>query len=600
MMKVKADVCFECSWEVCNKVGGIYTVITSKAQSMIDNYGENYYLIGPYFPKKIYGIFEEEVSPDCFLGVCEVLKKEGIELHFGKWIIKGNPKVILIDFTNFTNRKNEIKKNLWDWFKIDSLNTEYFDFDEPVIWSFAVGRLLEEISKVFNNKKIVAHFHEWLSGAGLLYLKHIKANIASVFTTHATSLGRTIAMDDKRNLYAELENIDPDDEAKRLGPGVFAKHLTEKQCAQNCFVFTTVSQITSIEAEKILGRKPEVLVLNGLDIAKFPSFEEAAVKHKVLNNRIKLFLMYYFFPYYQFDLDKLLVYFIAGRYEFRDKGVDVFIEALGKLNDKLKEEKFDKTIVAFFWIPGNVKAIRPELLQNKTYFLDIKDSLDDIRDDVQNRLLYLLASKRDFNKESIFGLEFLQEIRPKINRLFRGGVPALSTHKLYNEDSDLIFQSLLKVGLDNLEDDPVKVVFYPIYLTGADGLLDTSYYESMIGSDLGVFPSYYEPWGYTPLEAAALSVSSLTTDLSGFGRFIIEKEQRNLDYPGVFVLPRFQKTKQEIVDSLADMMCRFAKFSVKEVTQNKIFAQKIAMSADWRKFIKFYIEAHNLAVDKLA
>ncbi len=593
-MDAKAELCFEVSWEVCNKVGGIFTVVQSKILPMKEHYGDNYFLVGPYFPKKAYGIFEEHVAPEHCKPAFDTLKKEGIEVHCGTWITKGNPNTLLVDFTNFSAQKNDIKRKLWDWYQIDSLNTEWFDFDEPAVWAYAVGRLLEELSKVFSGKKIVAQFHEWLAGAGLLYLRHENAKIGTVFTTHATTLGRSLAMQE-RDIYEQLEKIDSDAEAKALGPSVWAKHLMEKQSAKNAHVFTTVSEITGVEAEHFLGRKPGVLLFNGLDLSKFPSFEEASLKHKFFKNRMKQFLMYYFFPYYTFDIENTLIYFLAGRYEFHDKGVDVFIKALGKLNGQLKAEKCEKTIVAFFWIPGNVKGIRPELLESRTFFNDIRKSIEEVHEDVQNRLLELLIIGKPIANESLLGENFLQDVKPKLKRLALKGLPPISTHFLYDEDTDLIVSTLRDVGLDNSPDDVVKVVFYPIYLSGADGLLDTSYYESMQGSHLGVFPSYYEPWGYTPLEAAALGVSSLTTDLSGFGQYIC-KECAPAKYPGIFVLPRFKKSTEEIVNALTDMMSRFAHFSTKERIENKIMAQKIAATADWKLFIENYIEAHNLAV----
>ncbi|MBW2970012.1 hypothetical protein KY319_02715, partial [Candidatus Woesearchaeota archaeon] len=396
-----AELLFEVSWEVCNKVGGIFTVIQSKLLPIKERYGDNYFLIGPYFPKKSWGIFEERLPPEECKGVLEELKKEGIEVHCGSWITKGNPNVLLIDFSNFSAQKDDIKRKLWDWYQIDSLNTEWYDFDEPVVWAYAVGRLLEKLSQVYSGRKIVAQFHEWLAGAALLYLRHNDVKIGTVFTTHATTLGRSLAMQEK-DIYEDLEKIDSDSEAKKLGPSVWAKHLLEKQSAQNAHVFTTVSEITGIEAGHFLGRKPDVLLFNGLDMSKFPTFEEASVKHRLFKSRIKEFLMYYFFPYYNFDLDNTLIYFLAGRYEFHDKGIDIFIKALGKLNDQLKNEKSEKRIVAFFWVPGNIKAIRPELLESRSYFQDVKDSIDDVHEDIHNRLLYLLTSGKDFSKENLF------------------------------------------------------------------------------------------------------------------------------------------------------------------------------------------------------
>ena len=595
-METKADICFEISWEVCNKVGGIFTVVKSKANCMIDNYKDGYFLIGPYFPKKAFGIFEETVPPEECKPCFEKLKKEGIECHTGKWLIKGEPNVILIDFTNFTKNANGIKKYLWDQYQIDSLGTGYYDFDEPIVWAWAVGKLIEELKSVYSNKKIVAHGHEWLSGAALLYLRSKKIEVGTVFTTHATTLGRTLSSQEVDIYGTKIEN--PDQEAKNRGPSANAKHLMEKTCAKNANVFTTVSEITGIEAEKLLGVKPQVLLFNGLDIEKFPSFEEASERHKLFKNRIKEFLMYYFFPYYYFDIDNTLIYFIAGRYEFRDKGVDIYIKALGKLNEILIKEKCKTNVVAFFWIPGNVRAIRPELLENKTYFRDLKDSLKDVEHDVINKMLYLLASKQDITRDTLFQKDFLAEIRPKIRRLKRKGNPPLSTHLLFNEDSDAIIQTLKSVGLDNGPEDKVKVIFYPIYLTGADRLLDTSYYESMSGSHLGVFPSYYEPWGYTPLEAAALGVSSVTTDLAGFGRYLCTECEQG-KYPGVFVLERYGKKDDDVIQQLTDFMSRFAHYSTKQRIENKIQAYKTAAAADWKTFVDRYIKAHNLAIEKL-
>ena len=595
-MEVNADMLFEVSWEVCNKVGGIFTVVSSKALQIMNQY-KFYYLIGPYFPRKTFGMFEETIAPDECKEAFARLKQEGIECHCGKWLVKGNPQVILLDFTNFCIHKNEIKEKLWNDYKIDSLHTEWFDFDEPIVFATAVGKLIEELSRVYADKKIVAHFHEWLTGAGLLYLKTKKVKIGTVFTTHATALGRAIAAIDM-NLYEVLDKIDPDNNARKKGSGIYAKHLLEKASAQNTDVFTTVSEITGIEAEKLLGRKPEVLLLNGLDMDKFPTFEEAALKHRLFKSRIKQFLTYYFFPHYSFDITNTLIYFLAGRYEFTDKGVDVCIEALGKLNEQLKSEKSEKTIVAFFWIPGNVKAIKSELLENKTFFTDIKDSLDDEAELIKTRIMYALLSKKKISEEILFDQEFSQEIKPKLVRLKRQGNPPLATHDLFDDQNDVILNTFRRFNLFNREEDRVKVVFYPIYLTGADGLLDTSYYESMQGSHLGIFPSYYEPWGYTPLEAGALGVASVTTDLAGFGRYVCT-ECKLGKYPGVFVLKRFGRTHSDTVNDLTEVMYSYAHFTPQERITNKIAAQKVALTADWKLFIQRYVEAHNLAVSKI-
>jgi len=279
-------------------------------------------------------------------------------------------------------------------------------------------------------------------------------------------------------------------------------------------------------------------------------------------------------------------------------GVDVMIKALGQLNQQLKEEKCEKTIVTFFWIPGNVKAIRPELLESKTYFNDVVETVEDAHEDIHNELLYLLTADKEITQDSLLSADFVQDIKPKLRRLKRTGMPPLSTHELFDENQDAIINALRAAGLNNAEEDKVKAIFYPIYLTGADGLLDTSYYESMQGAHLGVFPSYYEPWGYTPLEAAALGVSSITTDLAGFGQYICQECKQDKT-PGIWVLPRRKKPEEEITSALKEMMSSFVHFNAKERTENKIMAQKIAATADWKVFIANYVEAHNRAIDAL-
>lgn len=595
-MEPKARHCFEVSWEVCNKVGGIYTVVSSKAKQMMNKYGEdNYTLIGPYFPEKVKGIFQETVPPQDCQECVNKLKEQGIEVHTGKWLIKGEPNVMLIDFSGYANKKNEIKKALWDNYQIDTLRTDYYDYDEPAIWGWATGMLIQELSKLY--KKTVAHFHEWLAGPGLLYLQTNKAKVATTFTTHATVLGRTLSTQ-RLELYEVLDKLNPDEEAKKQGWSTLAKHQTEKASAQNAHIFTTVSEITGIEAEKILGRKPEVLVLNGLDMDEFPTYEQASIKHKQFKARIKQFLLFYFFPYYSFDLDNVLFYFLAGRYEFHDKGIDIFIQALGKLNKELKKDKKSKTIIAFFWVPGNVKSIKHSLLENRTHFFDIKDQIDDHEDEILNRLLFSIIAQKELSRKALFNEDTLQDLKRKTLRLLKKGNPPQSTHDLFNEDNDQIIRALRQEGLENSPEDKVKVVFYPIYLTGADNLLDTDYYESMMGSHLGIFPSVYEPWGYTPLEAAALGVSSVTTDLSGFGRYIC-KECEQGDYPGVWVIERYGKGHDYAVEQLAKIMQKYAQFEAQERAENKVQARKLAQKASWEEFIENYIDAHNKACKKI-
>jgi len=591
-MQKKADILFEVSWEVCNKVGGIYTVVKSKAAKMVEEYGENYFLIGPYFASKAIAEFQEEIPAEFCKAPFEELKKIGIICHFGRWLSEGNPFAILIDFVNYRHKTNEIKRELWEWYKIDSLRAQP-DYDEPIVWGYTAGILIEKLASCYRDKKIAAHFHEWLSGTGLLYLKKKNVKIATIFTTHATVLGRTLASSNIE-LYSVWDKINPDNEVYKYG--IEAKHLVEKNSAAFADIFTTVSEITGMEAGYLLKKKPDVLVPNGLDISKFPSFEELVIKHKLQRDRIREFMLYYFFPYYTFDPKDTLIYFIAGRYEFHDKGIDICIRALGRLNEKLKQSKSKTTIIAFIWVPANFRNIRPELLENKTLYQDIKDALEEVIDDVEKNIIYSFVSDRKILREGLFEDEFLSEMKVRIARFVKKGKPPLLTHDLYDEN-DTILKTIISAGLKNEEHDPVKVVYYPIYLSGADGLLNLNYYEAMQGSHLGIFPSYYEPWGYTPLEAGALGVSSVTTDLAGFGRYFCTECVQS-DTPGIFVLKRLNKTDDDVISQLVGVMFNFANLSKEDRIANKLQARKTASMADWKSFVNNYIEAHNLAVEK--
>ena len=593
-IKPKADMLFEISWEVCNKVGGIFTVLSSKATQMQKHYKDEYYLIGPYFIEASRTTFKEDPVPEKYIEVCNELKKRGIVCHFGKWLVDGEPKVILIDYKDFWPQVDDIKKEIWDNFEVDSLDAPY-DFNEPVLWSWAVGILIEKISKVRHDKKIAAQAHEWLSGGVILYLKKNKVKVSTIFTTHATSLGRTLA-GHGYDLYAVLDKIDPEKEAYKYG--MQAKHLMEKASAKAADVFTTVSQITALEAKYLLKREVDVILPNGLDMSNFPSFEKTALKHKIYRNKLREFALYYFFPYYKIDLKNTLFMFTASRYEFHNKGLDITIESLGKLNEKMKKDKSNKTVVTFFWVPTGTDGIRQEIIEAREAYRDITDLLEEEKDDIEENLLYAITSEAKISEKSIFDDDFILKLKRKILRLkSKGGEAPLSTHKITDGKNDPTLKAFAKAGLKNREEDRVKVIFYPIYLTGADGLGDLDYYQSLQACHLGIFPSYYEPWGYTPLETAALGVASLTSNLSGFGRYFYDT-LHNKKVPGIYILDIENEKKEEMINDFVDILYNYTLFTKRQRIDNKIQARKVAFMADWENFAMNYIEAQNRAVVK--
>jgi glycogen(starch) synthase len=576
---------FEVSWEVCNKVGGIYTVIESKAE-YVKRHFEEYYFIGPYFPDKL-ADFEEQAPPKDFRQIFEILKTKNILCHYGAWTaVHGS--CILIDFSELMKNKNKIKGDLWQEYKIDSLSAGE-DFDEPVTWATAAGMLLEEISNKWQNKKIIIHFHEWLSGAALLYLKKKNIKGATVFATHSTVLGRAIA-DANKPLYSMLEAIDPEKEAYQYN--IAAKHQTEKASALNADVFTTVSKITALETEYLLGRKADLILINGVNFSEFPDLEAIPQEHKLNKERIKEFLLAYFFPYYTFDIENCLFYFISGRYEFHNKGIDIFIEGLKRLNEKLKKEKSKKRVVVFFFIPVATKSKDVEVLENNALTKRIEKFIEDNLPEIRKNLLYKAISGT-LSNERIFSETFVAEIKKLVFSLKKKGLPPITIYELVDGQNDIILNSLQNAGLTNKEEDRIKVIYYGSYLSSSDGLLGLDYYSAIWGCHLGVFPSYYEPWGYTPIESAAHGVPSITTDLSGFGKFVEENLKSN---KGIFVLKRESKSDDEVIDELADYLYRYTNLEKEERINSKIVAENFVRKLSWENLISEYIRAYKLSL----
>jgi len=603
MITPEAEYLFEVSWEVCNKVGGIHTVLTSKVKQMQEHY-KNYYLIGPYYGNNSRIEFIEQAAPVEFKSIFDDLEKEGVKCHYGFWeCVKEHPKVILIDFSGMIPLKNNIKESYWNDYKIDSLRGQW-DFEEPSLWSYAVGKLIERLkTALLINNKIVVHFHEWLAAFGLLYLKRHCKNVATVFTTHATVLGRTLASNGV-DLYNMLNRIDPLTESYRFN--VEAKHLTEKAAALNADIFTTVSEVTGFEAEKFFGRKPDLLLYNGLDVAQFPSFEDISIKHRASRGRIREFLTYYYFPYYTFDINNSLIFFTLGRFEYHDKGYDILIRALGKLNESLKNESLKKdapdtgskgvdTVTVFFWIPMEHGDMKIELLENKNYYMHIKNYVHSHGAEIMTRIIYDALSRKDNIEEDFIDKEFLTHLHRDLITFERNGTPPFSTHNIDELNNPLVV-AFRQNNLLNRKEDHVKVIIEPVYLEGNDGFIDLDYYDAISGCHMGLFPSYYEPWGYTPLESAALGVPALTTDLTGFGRFV---KNHNSGKEGIYLLERLNKNEDSVIEELAGVMRKFLRFTQQERVDCKLNAKNFSNLADWKIFIEDYVNAHNAALHKI-
>ena len=526
---------FEISWEVCNKVGGIYTVITSK-ENVINSKFENYYQIGPYIENSKHYFIDKPISPQLKKAKA-ILEKQGITIHFGTSKYNDKINVILIDYEKYGHKINEIKGQLWENYQIDSLNSDWYDYDNPILWSWFAGKAVEEISNQISNPddKILIHAHEWMSGGAIFYtnLNSNKNKFKTIFTTHASILGRSLS-ENNINVKDELTTIDPNEFSYKMG--VSTKHQTEKALANHSDCFTTVSDITNDEVSFFYNKSADMILYNGFGNEKIKSLDLLNAKFYKSRKQTNKLLKNLFSKIPEMDTDKTKLFYTSGRNEFKNKGFDLYIKSLAKLNTQLIEEKSEITLINFFLVPiGEFEALN---------------------------------------------LEKTDEIPMK-------------THNIGNHQ---ILDELKKNGLQNCPGDKVFNILVPKYLNGEDGIINKRYYEFTTGFDLGVFPSYYEPWGYTPLESISYAVPTITSDLAGFGRHI----QNNYgDFnPSVQVLKRTELSNNRQIDKLYEMLYDQVKRNKKSQILQREFAKITALKYDWEMFVGNYVKAYNFALGK--
>ena len=531
--KLFPDYIFESSWEVCNKVGGIYTVLSTRAKTLQTKMHDHIIFIGPdCWGKQRSPYFQEDAS--LFTDWKIQAKKEGLVLKIGRWSVPGNPVAILVDFTQYYAQKNELYTQLWEDFQVDSLHA-YGDYDEASMFSYGAAKVVESFYHFYlgSQYKVIYHGNEWMTGLGLLYIRKYLPEVATLFTTHATSIGRSIAGNNKP-LYDYLFAYNGDQMAGELN--MQSKHSIEKQTAFHVDCFTTVSDITARECKELLDKPVDVVLPNGFENDFVPRGEEFTRKRKIARKRA--FAIANALLGQDFDDDTLIVS-TSGRYEFRNKGVDVYIEAMNRL---LRDDKLKRPVLAFIEVPGWV---------------------GEPRKDLQERL----ASGKHFETP----LE----------------VPQI-THWLHNMSHDQVLGMLKYLDMQNRREDRVKLIFLPCYLTGDDGIVNLSYYDIVLGNDLCIYPSYYEPWGYTPLEAIAFHVPCITTDLSGFGLWVNKELGHSGEIEdGVKVIHRTDYNYSEVADNIKDTVAAFSAFSPEEVKRSRMNAERLSRKALWSNFIKY-------------
>lgn len=578
------DNLIEVSFEVANKVGGIYQVLKSKSSKMSDFYDDHYLTVGPYDEEEARSDFAPRKDHP-YEEVFEELREKGIECYYGVWTVSGSPKCILVDASGMQRDVDDIKTEMWEKYDIDSINTGR-DFNEPVKWSYAVGLLIDRLEDEKLEGDTVVHLHEWLSGPAMFNFDSPK-----VFTTHATVLGRALSNSDF-DLRGAVEDGNVDGSLAE-DYGVKAKHQMEQTAAEIADVFTTVSKNTGEEAEAVLNVEPDKILPNGFNVEEYPSLEELSYNHKKKKEEFKSFLQAYFEPYYDVNLeDDPRILYTSGRYEFHNKGMDMLIEALSQVNEKEGDDFF-----VFIFVPTDVKGEKLEILENISLYEELEDYIDSVMPQVRQNLLNSITS----GEEPSAGLEDVIKGTGKLESLEanfhakKDKTPPLSAYDL-NYDSDEILEALWDKGLRNRKEDRVKVVFYPTYLSVGDKLLSMDYNDAIVASSAGIFPSYYEPWGYTPVETAANGSLSITTDLAGFGQFLKDNTE-DYERKGIRVLERHKKDDSEAAEDLADMIDDIVGYSKTEITERKHNARKLAQMTSWEKLGQNYREAHEKALE---
>lgn len=536
------DFIFETSWEVCNKVGGIYTVLSTRAKTLQEIMRDRIVFIGPdcFNGEENPYFFEDKALFNDWLAVA---KHDGVSLKIGRWNTPGTPIAFLVDFKASYADKNKFYGELWERYGVDSLHA-YGDYDDSAMFSYATAKVVESFFRFYlcNCTNVIFHANEWQTGFAALALQHDVPEIATIFTTHATGIGRSIAGNNKP-LYNYLQAYNGDQMADELN--MQSKHSIEKQTAHYVDCFTTVSDITAVECKELLDKPVDAVLPNGFEDDFVP---KAALFTKKRNAaRKRLLRIAEALTGSKLD-DNTLIVSTSGRYEFRNKGIDVFIEAINKLRH---DEELQRDVVAFIEVPGWVARPRTDLQErlatNKTY----------------DTALFL----------------------------------PLVTHELHNMDADCVLNMARHLGIANAPTDKVKLIFIPCYLNGDDGIVNMSYYDVVLGNDLCVYPSYYEPWGYTPLESIAFKVPCITTDLAGFGLWANQLKGKFCEITdGVKVIHRTDNNYFEVTDSIKQTIKEYAAMDKKTVEKCRANAQKLSKKALWREFIQAYKTAYDIAI----
>eukprot|EP00076_Gallus_gallus_P035693 XP_025001231.1 glycogen [starch] synthase, muscle [Gallus gallus] len=588
-------VLFEVAWEVANKVGGIYTVLQTKARVTADEWGEGYVLVGPYVESSVRTQVELLEPPQPALRrTLQAMNSQGCKVHFGRWLIEGSPAVVLLDVGATAWSLDRWKSELWE---SCAIGVPWYDREanDAVLFGFLVAWFLGEFAAQSEDRPfIVGHFHEWLAGLGLVLCRARRLPVATIFTTHATLLGRYLCAGSV-DFYNNLQNFDVDKEAGERQ--IYHRYCLERAAAHCAHVLTTVSHVTAGEAEHLLKRKPDLVTPNGLNVRKFSAMHEFQNLHAQSKARVQEFVRGHFYGHLDFDLDKTLFFFIAGRYEFSNKGADIFLEALARLNYLLRVNGSETTVVAFFIMPARTNNFNVESLKGQAVRKQLWDTANAVKEKFGKKLYesLLVGNLPDMNK--MLDREDFTMMKRAIFATQRQSFPPVCTHNMLDDATDPILTTIRRIGLFNSGNDRVKIIFHPEFLSSTSPLLPVDYEEFVRGCHLGVFPSYYEPWGYNPAECTVMGIPSVSTNLSGFGCFMEEHIADPSAY-GIYIVDRRFRAPEESCAQLTAFLYGFCQQSRRQRIVQRNRTERLSDLLDWKYLGRYYTFARRMALAK--
>ncbi|KAJ2103383.1 glycogen synthase isoform 1 [Coemansia sp. S100] len=592
MRDVTQPLLFETSWEVANKVGGIYTVIKTKVPVTVQEYGDRYHLTGPW-NRYSAPVEVEEIEPDipAIKAAIDSITAQGVQVLYGRWLIDGAPRVILFDIGSAAHKLDEWKGDLWRVAGIPSPPHDT-ETNDTILFGYLNAWFLSEVAKHDTEHAIIAQFHEWQAGVGAVLCNKRKIDVATIFTTHATLLGRYLCAGNV-DFYNNLKHFNVDEEAGKRG--IYHRYCIERAAAHCVDVFTTVSNITAYEAEYLLRRKPDGVLPNGLNVVKFSAMHEFQNLHQVAKERINHFVRGHFYGHYNFELENTLYFFTAGRYEYRNKGIDMYIESLARLNARLKACNSPITVVAFIITPAKVNSFTVETLKGQALIKQLEDTVEEVSTRIGKRIFEMAARGKEPQLEDLLTEQDRVLLKRRVFSLKRDSLPPIVTHNMVSDSEDPVLSQLRSVHLFNNDDDRVKIVFHPEFLNANNPVIGLDYEEFIRGTHLGVFPSYYEPWGYTPAECTVMGVPSITTNLSGFGCFMEDNIVNPQDY-GIYIVDRRLKSAEESMDQLASYMFEFCQKTRRQRINQRNRTERLSDILDWKRMGIEYMKARQCAL----